>query len=312
MEAGGQAIISRLSQVTVKAPTDGEDHPNSLLIYPQPRLIVAVFIAVQVQLQRMEAARLVAGELTKGIHMKRRILVPLIGLLLILAACQDRNHIHGPGQNIHGSGNLVTETRQLASFNSLEINTVADVQLNRSATQQVTVTVDDNVMQYIITRVDSGVFTLSTDPDVSLSDFTLTIHITIPDLASVTVNSVASVISGDSFNADDLLLTMNSVGTISLNIAAREVFSTNNSVGTIDLRGTTVIHRAVVSSVGSITAFELATDTTLATANSVGSAYVRANDFLRATINSTGSIYYRGHPEIQLIDNGTGSLIDAN
>ena len=184
--------------------------------------------------------------------------------------------------------------------------------MSRGANQEVVVTVDDNIMQYITTDVYNGDLQIGVSPDVSLSDFTLTLHITIPELAAVAVNSVATVTSQDSFDGDVLLLAMNSVGNISLNIDVNEVYSADNSVGTIDLRGTAITHYAAVSSVGSIMSYDLYTDTTVVATNSVGNAYVRASEFLRATINSTGSIYYKGHPEIQLVDNGTGSLIDAN
>jgi hypothetical protein len=244
--------------------------------------------------------------------MNSRILIAIAGLLLIAGACEDDHFIDSPNYTIHGSGDLISEPRRLPQFNSLEINTAAEVQLSRGGNQQVIVTVDDNVMEYITTRVYDGMLQVSSRSNVSISDFSLSLHITIPELAGVAVNGVATVISEDNFNPDILFLTMNGVGNIGLSIAAGEVFSANNSVGTIDLRGTAVTHYAAVSSVGPIMAYDLVTDTTLASVNSVGNAYVRADDFLRATIGSTGSIYYRGYPEIQLLDNGAGRLIDAN
>jgi hypothetical protein len=241
-----------------------------------------------------------------------RILIALLGASLLMAACSDDEHVNGPSQTIYGSGDFITETRQLPEFKSIVVNTVAYVNLTRGANQEVMVTCDDNIIEYIATPVYDGVLYISVQQGVPISDFTLELNLTVTDLESIIVNSVATVQGNGSFDVDYLVFEMNSVGNIDIDLNAYEVFSVNSSVGTIILSGSATRHNAAVTSVGSLQAFELETDTTFVTANSIGNAQVNANIYLHATINSTGSIYYRGYPEIQFIDNGTGRLINAN
>lgn len=244
--------------------------------------------------------------------MHYRIIIALTGILMIFAACSDNHGVTSIPREIHGSGDLVSETLQLSTFNSIVANTVAYVNVTRGTSQEVIVTVDDNIVDYVSIGVSDGALYISTRGNASLEDFTLILELTVTDLEAVIVNSVASVEGSGNFDVDYLVFEMNSVGNINIDLNADEVYSVNNSVGTIELTGAASRHNAIVSSVGSIRAFELDTDTTYITNNSVGNAYVMANLYLDATIYSIGSIYYRGYPEIHLEDNGSGRLINAN
>jgi hypothetical protein len=241
-----------------------------------------------------------------------RVIAMVLTVLLVFGACSDKENVNAPNRTIHGSGNLVSESRQLSGFTSIIINTVAYVDLAQGDNQEVVVTSDDNLIEYISTRVHRGVLYISIYEGVSISNLTLELDITVVNLEAVIVNSVATVMGVGSFNCDYLFFEMNSVGHIIMDFDAIEVYSDNNSVGTIELSGAAITNYVTVSSVGYTRAFELETDTTIVEVNSVGNAYVRANDYLRATINDMGSIYYKGYPEIDLEDNGTGRLVDAN
>ncbi|UCE66730.1 MAG: DUF2807 domain-containing protein [Candidatus Zixiibacteriota bacterium] len=244
--------------------------------------------------------------------MYHKIIIALGGMLLAFSACSDNHDVTSIPREIYGSGDLVSETRQLPGFNSLVVNTVIDIAVTRGASQEVVVTSDDNIIEYIRTPVYNGVLYIYLQDGVSISDFSMELDLTVTDLEAVVINSVATVEGSGNFDVDDLFFEMNSVGNIYLDINANEVYSINNSSGNIVLSGFAYRHNAAVSSVGYIQAFELETDTTYVVANSVGNAYVKANVYLHATISSIGSIYYRGYPEIHLEDNGTGRLINAN
>jgi hypothetical protein len=244
--------------------------------------------------------------------MYQRIIIAMAGILLIFSACSENNDVTSIPREIHGSGDLVSETRPLPGFNSIVANMVAYVELTPGASQEVVVTSDDNIIEYIVTPVYDGILYISLQDGIQLSDFTLDLEITVTDLEAVIINSATIVEGSDSFDVDELLFEMNSAGNINLVINADEVYSDNNSAGTIELSGAASRHNAAVSSVGPLRAFDLETDTTIVSANSIGNAYIKANLFLHATINSIGSIYYRGYPEIQLYDNSTGRLVNAN
>jgi hypothetical protein len=245
--------------------------------------------------------------------MLKRTLITLAGILLILGACSDSDrHINSPNYTIYGSGDLITETLYLSNFSSITVNTVATVNLTRGDNQEVVLTVDDNIREYVKFTVYNGHFYLDTENNVNLEEFTIILDITIPRIDNIVVNGVGDIIGQSEFTGDYLHLVLNGVGYIYMDLDIYEVRTDLNGVGNVELRGTAVNQIANVSSVGNLNAFELVTDTSYVAANSVGNAHVYVDDYLRAIIGSLGSIYYRGHPTISQTIEGQGRVVDAN
>jgi hypothetical protein len=245
--------------------------------------------------------------------MLKRTLVALAIMLLVLGACSDSDRsINSPNYSVYGSGDLITETLDLSSFDSIILGTVAKVNLTRGDNQEVVLTVDDNVREYIKFTVYNGQFYLNSQEDVNLHEFTLILDITIPRIENIVINGVCDVFGRSEFTGDYLNLVINGVGVIYMDLDFYEVRTDINGVGNVELNGTAVNQIANLSSVGNLNAFELVTDTCYVAANSVGNAYVRVDDYLRAIIASVGSIYYRGHPAISQTVEGQGRVVDAN
>ncbi|UCE66729.1 MAG: DUF2807 domain-containing protein [Candidatus Zixiibacteriota bacterium] len=245
--------------------------------------------------------------------MPKRPIIGLSCLLLILGACSDSDrHITSPNHTIYGSGNLISETLYLSNFSSITLNTVATVNLTYGESQEVIITVDDNIREYVKFTVYNRHFYLDTRKDVNLDEFTIIMDITIPQIETIVINGVGNVIGQNEFAGDYLYLVMNGVGYIQLDLDFYEVRSDMNAVGNVNLGGSAVNQIANISSVGNLDAFELETDTSYVSCNSVGNAHVRVNRYLRATIGSLGSIYYRGYPVIHQTIEGQGRVVDAN
>ncbi len=85
------------------------------------------------------------------------LLVPLV--LVTLTACG----FYGV-DGVRGSGNLVTETREVGPFTRIDVRGGANVELtvDPSLTQSVSVTYDDNVIRFIVTEVDSNTLVIDT------------------------------------------------------------------------------------------------------------------------------------------------------
>ena len=91
----------------------------------------------------------------------------MVALILVFAACSDNDNINGPSQTIHGSGDLVSETRDLAAFNTIVINTVAHIDVTLGTGQEAIVTADDNIIEFISTRVSDGALYISVSDKLS-------------------------------------------------------------------------------------------------------------------------------------------------
>ena len=85
------------------------------------------------------------------------LLVPLV--LVTLTACG----FYGV-DGVRGSGNLVTETREVGPFTRIDVRGGANVELtvDPNLSQSVSVTYDDNVIRFIITEVDGNTLVIDT------------------------------------------------------------------------------------------------------------------------------------------------------
>ena len=67
-------------------------------------------------------------------------------------------------QSISGSGNIVTQTKNLNQFDGVRASGSIDIEVMNDQTQLVKVEADDNIMPYIITKVEDGMLDVHLKP----------------------------------------------------------------------------------------------------------------------------------------------------
>jgi hypothetical protein len=167
-------------------------------------------------------------------------------------------------------------------------------------------------MEYLLIQVQDNELTIEVVRNVSLSNFELTIDISMTDLERLVTNSAGSIRGLNTFEEDQVTLIINSAGNIFLDLEANQLNSICNSAGNLFLRGQVTDHNVLLSSAGNLFGFELMTDTTVIMLNSAGSAQVYVLKLLDVTINSVGSVYYKGHPQVIQDINSIGCVIPSN
>lgn len=117
-------------------------------------------------------------------HTTRLLLVTVAAA--VLAACANV-----------GSGNLVTETREVGEFDSLDFGAGFDVVLTvePSADHEVVVTYDDNVIDEVVTRVsgDTLIIEYRTGFVGSIGGRGRVIEVTVPTLESIDISGGADL-----------------------------------------------------------------------------------------------------------------------
>ena len=121
-----------------------------------------------------------------------RPLFPFFALALLFAACDDIGSIGGE----KGSGNLATETREVAAFSELDISSAVNVDLTVDASvgHSVTVTYDDNLLDKLVTRVAGDTLVIELQGSVNLTGGAdRSVTVTMPDVTSIDVSGASSV-----------------------------------------------------------------------------------------------------------------------
>lgn len=190
---------------------------------------------------------------------------------------------------VRGSGHVVSEARDVASFSEIEVRGSANVVVTVGRAESLLVEGEDNILPFVVTRVVDDRLELETpdEPEVRPTrDVVFTIGV--PTLARVGISGSGDVtvfgIAGDGFEVEisgsGTLQGSGTVATLAVEIS-----------GSGDYDGTGLRARsAVVAVTGS------------------GDAVVNATDTLDATVSGSGSIQYLGDPAITETISGSGSI----
>ncbi|MGA9269380.1 MAG: head GIN domain-containing protein [Lutimonas sp.] len=216
--------------------------------------------------------------------MKQSIAI-LILITLFMSCTSD--------DEINGSGNLITESRDVDAFSKVSSEGVFEVVITQGSPQSVEITADDNIMNKVKTRVISDELQLYLDDDYNYSGITL-----------------QAKISAEALNG-----IMNSgVGDMEIsNVNENGAFSIDNfGTGNITIEGSAASLNVVSEGTGNILAFDFFVED--CSIDILGTGFVQTNcsDNLDITIEGSGDVYYKGNPTINTSITGSGSVIDAN
>ena len=234
----------------------------------------------------------------------------LAGLLIFGLACSDDPV---SSTTINGSHTLITADRDIPNFTSIRNRLDADISVAIGPEQEVEITVDDNIADYIVLSVTTtDELVIRTDPDIELSDYDLTIKITMTELSSIAHFGVGDITSSSPLNLDQLAIQMSGAGTIDLDLNAGDVTTTLSGTGNIILRGSAESHICNHTGTGILHAFDLETVDTEIALGGTGYAEVFAVEKLDIDFEGDCCLYYRGNPEIDQSGSGIGNIIDSN
>ncbi len=210
--------------------------------------------------------------------------------------------------NISGSGNIISEQRKVKEFTGISASGSIDVEIIEGDEEKVEVEADDNVMEFIVTKVEGNILKIRTR-DVNLFNAHVKVFVTAPLFTSLKASASASIEAKDLIKSNGkITLSASSSADINVAVDAPEIVTDASSSGTIKISGKTKTHSAESSSSAEILAYNLFSENTVANASSSGSVEVHASVNLNARASSSGSINYRGSPTVKSTTNSSGSV----
>ncbi len=218
---------------------------------------------------------------------KMMILVILFILAGLLAAC---NGEIGPLTVVQGSGNVITETREVSDFTAVALNGVGRLVIEQTGSESLAITGDDNVLPLIETSVRSGKLIIGLPERTTFTNVPdLTYNVTVSSIDTLELNGAGNIEVSD-LDGESWLVTLSGGGNITVS-------------GSVD-RQTVNINGA-----GAYNAEDLASREATIQHNGAGVAVVQVSDVLDVTINGVGSVEYIGDPaDVSQSINGLGSV----
>lgn len=219
-------------------------------------------------------------------------LAPLLFIMVtttLVTACDEG--ILGTGEQ--GSGNLVTETRDVASFSSIDVGNALDldVTIDPNAAQSVVVTFDENLIDKVLTRVSGDTLVLEIEGSVNLTG-------SAGRGITVTTNELVSL---EASGASDVAVT----GTTNELVALEA-----SGASDLAVTGTTTSYKLDASGASNVNVRDLiATDVDL-DVSGASSVDAYATGTIRGSASGASNLEIYGSPNSVLVDSSGASSVD--
>lgn len=193
---------------------------------------------------------------------------------------------------INGEGNIISMTRDIQTFNTIEKSSIIDLTVRRSETESLIIRTQENVQESVITNFNDNRLEIK--------------------LESGCYNNTDIEVILETAIFEQLIVS----GTGDVNVEGfdnlAELTIDKSSTGELRLVGSTEVLNLTMSGTGDVKAFSFITDRCLLTKTGTGTLEITVNTSIDGTMSGTGDLRYKGDPTISLDKPGTGEIIDAN
>ena len=214
-----------------------------------------------------------------------------LGLLAValLAACGFSPLNLGGSTHVTGSGKVVNETRNVSGFDGLIIVGAGHINIDRTGTESLSITTDDNLLQYIDTQVRGGKLVIEFKPKIWVDRFSdLSFNLTVKDLNSLQVTGAVSI-DAQNLQGDQMTVSIDGTGATNLAGQVDQLTVSLNGMGTFNSENLQAKRATVIN-------------------EGASAAVVRVSDSLNATISGIGAIEYIGNPQVTKNISGPGAV----
>lgn len=241
--------------------------------------------------------------------MKKTFKLIILLLTLSLTSCNGNlNLIDG----IEGSGNVITEKRNIESpFTKIQASTGVEVVLEQGAPSEIEVEVDDNLMKYIVTKVENGTLNVKIDGNINTMENAI-IRVKTKTIEGLESSSGASIKTINKLSGTSLTLKTSSGSTIQADLEYEKVSCESTSGSEIKVSGKTLTLETKSSSGSEINAKELASNEITAQSTSGSSTTVNPIVLLIAKASSGSSIDYVKEPKKVVKEETSGGSVSFN
>ena len=237
-----------------------------------------------------------------------RKLTTLTLVSILIASCS------GEWKNgINGNGNYVALNRSVGEYESLDLSSFFDVELINGNEGQLILHGEENLLEFIITKVENGKLKLKTIDGINLrpSNWECGIRIIVPveSLESISISGSGNIRGEELIKSPEFTITMAGSGNIKLDLETDSLIANTSGSGDINIRGRATNLQTTNSGSGDIDAYEMEASNLVATISGSGDIKVNVKEMLTARISGSGNIGYRGNPKkVDAKTSGSGNI----
>lgn len=215
-------------------------------------------------------------------------------------------------QKIKGKGEVITETRTVTGYTSVELSTDASVYISQGDEFSLEILAQENLMPYILTKNENGRLVVKLKNGFHLGNHDpISIYITAPDVSGLVVSGSGKIEATDDWTIPEIEAKISGSGDIQLgHVVCGTLKATISGSGNIEAQGGEAgLEELTISGSGHIDIRNVVASDANANISGSGDIYTQVTGLLDATISGSGNIYYLGTPQMNIHISGSGNII---
>lgn len=202
-----------------------------------------------------------------------------------------------------GNKKVITENRDLDSFNSLDIGGALTVFIELSDVQEVKVETDENLQDKVQTQVKDGILFIKSNTIKNPTK--LNAYIKMTDLEFVKASGATDVNSESLISTDELKIVASGATSVNFSVDVQYLESIVSGAADLTLSGMATTHNLEVSGAGSLNAKGMVTSKSIYHVSGAADAQLNVTDELIGEKKGAASISYVGTPSTSITSAGS-------
>jgi hypothetical protein len=260
--------------------------------------------------------------------LSRKALVFAVTLLVVVGWLVGAGGCRGDYNVVVGSGSLTTQELEFADFTKLEISHVFHVRVTRSDSFSVSITVDDNVLEYVTVRRSGDTLLVYLESGCTYIRTTKIIEITMPRLDRVSLSgasqgeisgfrssnpleleaSGASSFDIDDVKAGDATFEVSGASYVLGDIEIAEGVFNVSGASAVDLEGYAGDVSIVASGASRVDLADFSVSSATVSVSGASVATVNASDNIDGNVSGASVLTYIGNPALDINKSGDSTV----
>jgi hypothetical protein len=230
--------------------------------------------------------------------MKIKFLVLIVSISLVFISCITI-----------GNGTIITEERNLASFENIEVSGNTEVRFHTSDEYRVIVTTDSNLIEYYETIIRNNVLKIRPKPIRSYSFTKQVVDVYCPTITGISISGSGSFEAIDKIITSSFKMNISGSGNVDGTIECNNFSAHISGNGNIHIVGNSEDAEIGISGSGSFNGIEFKVNNCSVDISGSGEIDIFVENNLNAKNSGSGTIKYRGNPRFDFRSSGSGRIV---
>ncbi len=236
----------------------------------------------------------------------------LTGAVLLIAIVGVGSYLmYRSASIVRGSGNIITEARDVAGFNRIELSGRGNLLIDQSGDESLNIEAEDNIIDRIETVVEGNTLKIRFKREWSIRQLwptkDINYHLTVADIEHIGISG-SGYIETENISTDELTIGINGSGKGSLGVSVKKLDLNVSGSGRFVFKGTAEEQKVNINGSGNYDAKDLASKKAEFRTSGSGKGIINASDELSVNISGSGNVRYIGSPVISQKISGSGSI----